>query len=97
MDLNEAGQLRRELEAIEAVLRRVRALWQDLPSQEEVAELGKEAAYLAAKLEGAKGLWQSPGLPTEHDLAALSQEAGHLAGRLGAAKELAAELPDNVG
>jgi hypothetical protein len=88
MDINEVREWRQELEAVEARLRRVRDLWLECPTAEEVAELTREAAALTGNLKEAGESWQSPNLPTEDELAALTRESAALAGNL---KEARAE------
>jgi hypothetical protein len=51
MQLDEARELRRELERIEAAMRRIKDLWEKLPSADDLDGLGDVVCEIASAMD----------------------------------------------
>ena len=82
-DLQQQNEL---ADALIEKLERIKALWTEIPSADDMAELAAGAATLAASLEHSQAIVTSDDFPTADDMAELASEANRIAdsvGRLG--------------
>jgi hypothetical protein len=54
MDLHEARELRKELESVEAAMLRIKALWQELPTADDLDALGQAVTDIHATMAAIK-------------------------------------------
>src|SRR4051794_21058975 len=80
MDLNDAVQLREELEAVEATLLRFKTLWSSdsIPTEDQLDALASAARYIGVSLDHAAEVWQGDNLPTEDQLDELAKAADNI-------------------
>jgi hypothetical protein len=68
-------------------LDRIKALWSEIPSEDDLSGMVDATSHIAAKLEYAMETWQSDDFPNEGDLNDVSHVAAGLASSLNEAKE----------
>jgi hypothetical protein len=87
MKLDEARELREELEAVEATMRRIKELWlsDDFPSGEQLEELARAVGNIAASMEQIQEAADK--LPTADDYEDLGKEVGAIAANLETIRE----------
>jgi hypothetical protein len=99
MDLKEARELRKELEAIETTMQRIKGLClsQDFPSTDDLEELSKTVGAVQADMEGI--MEKSNQMPTADHFEGLSQALGNVNSTMESIIEKADQLPtvDEVG
>ena len=70
-----------------ATLQQIKALWDEIPSEDELRDLTEQAGRLVGALESASETFTSDDVPTEDELRDLTEQAGRLAGALESVKE----------
>jgi hypothetical protein len=70
-----------------AKLQQIKTLWDEIPSEDELEDLAKQAGQLAGALESASETFQSDAFPGEEELEDLAKQAAGLAGALESVKE----------
>jgi hypothetical protein len=94
VNLDQARELRQELEAVEATMERIRELWQsaEFPTAEELYDLGKNASDLLSTLEAIPVAVEN--LPPANDLDDLDAAVRNISGSMDAIIEKASEMPE---
>lgn len=70
-----------------AKLEKIKALWAEIPNADDLAEIGKEAAEIAANLKNARDAYCHKDFPGIDDLTEIGQKAAAVAVNLNEAKD----------
>lgn len=94
MNLDEARELRAELNAIEATMQRIKDLWlsADFPSADDLDDLARTVGGISAQLEGIPAKVEQ--LPTDDDLSEMGNAVGRISAEMDSIIEKAGELPN---
>ncbi len=87
MDKKELHECNELADKLEKTLRRITKLWQEVPNEDEIAEIDKAAGSLAVTLETARERFNADDFPSEDRLNEVDRSAGSLAQSLEAARE----------
>jgi hypothetical protein len=90
------NDLERQNELADALLEklgRIKELWAEMPTVDDLEEASKAAGGVAESLAEARETYQSDEFPTVDDLNEMSSAAGHIAERLEEAQTAADGLP----
>jgi hypothetical protein len=93
MDLNEARELRQELEAIEAAMERIKGLWlsEDFPTADDLKDLANAAGGIASDMEGI--IAKDKQVPSADDFTELAVALGGISTSMESIIEKADQLP----
>jgi hypothetical protein len=95
MKLDEARELRKELETIEATMERIKDLWcsNDFPSSENLEDLARGARGVVSSMKGIEEVSSSDTFPSAVDFEDLGRAVKGIRSEMEAIIEKADELP----
>jgi hypothetical protein len=95
MNLEEARQLREELEAVEATMRSIKELWEspDFQSEDDLQEMARTASSISADMEAIKELYGHADFPVADWLEDLGAKVHGIRGDMEAIIAKTEELP----